>query len=196
METKKLIILLLASCMYVACSEKSPSESNQTESKSVSGSEDEHSQPSNLITLDKAKEQLDFYNEAHPLEVGSEYALRTWISIEELKAYIAYVEKKSEQKGIKVSGIDFIHTQYKRAVPGSANPDNSVYDKTLMLAPTYKSGNSNIAFDPLYSQQDNPKDLKTILEEMESDTIQDEGYHKGGQSSIANSLQSCPNRCN
>lgn len=196
MKTKKIAVFLLFSFMILSCSKESTNEKNNEESKSTSIADEEIADPASLISLDKAKEQLDNYNEAHPLEVGSEYALRTWISIEELKAYIAYIEKESQKKGIVVSGVDFIHTQYKEAAPGSPNPDNTVYDKTLMLAPTYKSGTANIAFDPIYSEQGKPKNLSNLFDEIDSDSLNGKNTAGPGGSSIANGLRSCPNHCN
>lgn len=187
MKTLKISSLLLMTFVLVCCSKETPNEQKENESKSNLQSQ----APANLISLSTAKEQLDNYNEAHPLEVGSEYAMRTWISIEELKRYIAYVEKESEIKGIEVSGIDFIHSQYKKATPGSPNPENMVYDLTLMLAPTYLKGNSNVAFDPKYSQQGNPKDLIDLFYDIESDSLL--GATPG--SSVANNLVTCPNNC-
>lgn len=192
MKTLKISSLFLILILLSACSKENPKEQNEPESKSKV----ESKEPTNLISLNKAKEQLDNYNEAHPLEVGSEYAVRTWISIEELKAYIAYVEKESEKKGIEVSGIDFIHTQYKEAKPGSPNPNNEIYNLTLMLAPTYAKENMNVAFDPIYSEKGKPKDLKILLEEIKSDTINQNGTPGPGGSSIANGLRTCPNQCN
>ncbi|SMC60547.1 hypothetical protein [Moheibacter sediminis] len=187
MKTLKISSLFLSLFLLFACSKQNPTEENESKSKSKMDS----TPPSNLISLNTAKEQLDNYNEAHPLEVGSEYAVRTWISIEELKAYIAYIEKESTGKGIEVSGIDFIHTQYKEAAPGSPNPNNTVYDLTLMLAPTYAKENGNVAFDPIYSEQGKPKDLKDLFEEIKLDSLL--GSSPG--SSIANGLQTCPNYC-
>lgn len=149
--------------------------------------------PSNLITLEKAKFQLDNYNLAHREELGSEYAFRTWISIDELKSYIYYVEKMSKEKGIEVSGIDFIHTQYKRVEPGTPNPDNAIYEETMMLAPTYKSGTKNVAFDPLYSKDGKPGELESLLDNLDKDSLSKDGSKT--PSSIANTLNSCPNVC-
>lgn len=189
MKILKISSLFLILILLSACSKENRTEQNESKSKV------ESKEPTNLISLNTAKEQLDNYNNAHPLEVGSEYALRTWISIEELKTYIAYVEKESEKKGIEVSGIDFIHTQYKEAKPGSPNPNNEVYDLTLMLAPTYAKENANVAFDPIYSEKGKPKDLKDLFEEIQTDSINGNETPSGG-SSIANNLSTCPNKCN
>lgn len=195
MKTQNWIGSIFILVLFINCSKENPPEITSTEGENSVEKKEVLAVPGNLISLEKAKEQLDFYNASHPQEVGAQYALRTWISIDELKTYIAYIEQSSKDKGIAVSGIDIIHTQYKKSNPGSPNANNSVYDKTLMLAPTYKNGTKNVAFDPIYSQQGKPKDLKILLEEIKNDTI---SVKDGGipmKSSIANGMSSCPNNC-
>ncbi len=196
MKTPKILLILLTAILITACSKETPNENSDISSNQEETMKAETlPAPGNLISLEKAKEQLDNYNEAHPQELGTEYALRTWISIKELKAYIEYVEEEAKQKGITVNGIDIIHTQHKKAAAGSPNPNNSVYEKSLMLAPTYKNGNSNVAFDPIYSEEGKPKDLKILLEEMTSNTGPEAKSERMMKSSIANNMQSCPNNC-
>jgi len=197
MKTHLIILTLTTSFTLFSCSK----ETEKSEPVQEETQERPAADPGNLISLEKAKEQLSNYNKAHPEVVGSEYALRTWISIEDLKAYIKYVEEKSKEKGIEVSGIDFIHIQHKEAAPGSANPNNEVYGLSLMLAPTYSNGSAHTAFDPIYSEQGKPKSLKSLLDEMTSNTgpgetskKEDEGGVKA--SSVGDNLSSCPNMCN
>ncbi len=188
---------VLSICIAIAlwgCSKETPTETPTADSDLEAKTAISSAIPTNLISLEKAKEQLVNYNEAHPQELGAEYALRTWISIEEMKAYIQYIEQASAEKGIKLTGIDFIHTQYKKAEPGSPNPNNEVYDKTLMLAPTYGNGTRNIAFDPIYSEQGKPKDLKDLLSELVAES-KEEKSAGGKKSSIGNTMTSCPNAC-
>ena len=189
MKTQKLTFIALTCFVLAACSKETPTENSTVEKVA------EVAAPSNLISLKEAKIQLDNYNEAHKAEVGSEYGLRTWISLEDLKAYIAYIEEESKAKGIEVSGIDMIHTQYKQGKPGSPNADNSVYDKTLMLAPTYQNGDEQVAFDPIYSENGKPKALKELLDSIKKDSLFGQNQSKPAASSIANNLNSCPNMC-
>lgn len=193
MKVQQTLCILLTTTLFISCSQTSTEKKEEVPDVAIEKSEQIEA-PEILISLEQAKEQLDFYNEAHPAEVGSEYAFRTWIPIEELKAYIRYVEASSVEKGIEISGIDVIHAQYKRASPGSANPNNSVYDETLMLAPTYKNGDKNIAFDPFYSELGEPKNLETLFDTLNEDP--DGGYGGDQKSSIANTFISCPNTCN
>lgn len=191
MKTQRILLFSIALFLF-SCSKETPAENSEPEIMGKTEMANASAKPSNLITLEKAKEQLDNYNQAHPDELGKEYALRSWISLDDIKAYIQYVEESSAEKGIEVTGIDIIHTQYKNAAPGSGNPHNE-HEKTLMLAPTYQKDSVNIAFDPIYSEYGKPKDLKELLSEFSSNSGPEE---KGGKkSSIANMLTTCPNNC-
>jgi len=200
MKPHLVILAFVSSFIISSCS--NPKETEKSEPVQEIQERPVAKNPGILISLEKAKEQLSNYNKAHPEEVGNEYALRTWISIEDLKAYIQYVEERSKEKGIEVSGIDFIHIQYKEAAPGSVNPNNEVYGLSLMLAPTYNKGSVHTAFDPIYSGQGKPKSLKSLLDEMTSNTGPDETSKKESEdegvkpSSIGDNLSSCPNMCN
>lgn len=196
MKVQQTLCILLTTCLFISCSHQASEEKKEADPEVAIEKTGKAQAPDCLISLEQAKVQLDNYNDAHPAEVGSEYAFRTWIPIEDLKAYLAYVEDLSEEKGIEISGIDVIHAQYKKASPGSANPDNSVYDETIMLAPTYKEGVKNIAFDPLYSEQGDPKKLKLLFDELTTDGEGEEEEGGTNPSSIANTFTSCPNTCN
>lgn len=152
----------------------------------------ESTEPSNLISLKEAKSQLDNFKNAHPGVVGKEFALRGWISIQELESYIRFVKSKSIEKGIEVNGIDFIFTQHKSSSPGKSNLNNEDYDLSLMYAPTFKKGLSNIAFDPIHSKKNDPAALHVLM----ADTYNSEFSENGiDQSGIGNRINCCPNMC-
>ncbi len=165
--------------------------------------------PKNLITYEKAFEQLDNYRVAHPEVQGDQYALRTWVSIDELEKYIDYVRSEGKKNNITVNGIEFIHTQYNSAKPNMPNASNMDYDLTLMYAPTYKdkTTNKNEAFDPMNSEVGKPKKLSEVFAmkmvsdsldiQAKSDTLSniDQTNKPSGSSGIANTLHTCPNIC-
>ena len=151
-------------------------------------------QPKSMITLDEARKQLGNYNTAHPGVRGEQFALRTWVSIEDLENYIAYMKEESKKKGIVVNGIDFIYTQTKEGNPGMANQNNADYELTFMYAPTFKQGTSNVAFDPMSSTQGNPALLKDLLAPQDSTQNKTESTN-GGPSGIANHYGACPTIC-
>jgi len=192
MKTSMKFTLFLIFISMVSCSKSVEKEEVKSEPLVKPATE---AAPENLIAISEAKEKIENFNKAHPDELGEEYAMRTWISLEELKAYIQFIESESAKKNIPVSGIDFIYSQQDKAEPGSKNPGNKNYKLTLMMAPTYSDGNGNIAFDPIYSTNKNPKKLKDLLDKIpEADSLERE---KGAPpSSIANRLNTCPSVCN
>ena len=157
---------------------------------------DPPTQPKNLISLEDAKNQLNLYDVAHPGVKGDQFALRTWISLEELENYIAYVKAESLKNGIKVNGIDFMYSQTKEGKPGMPNANNEDYELTFMIAPTVKEGTSNMAFDPLSSEKGKPAFLKDILAPQDSTNAKMmSNATGGGPSGIANHFGACPTIC-
>lgn len=161
--------------------------------------------PKTLISYEKAFEQLDNYRNAHPGVNGDQYALRTWISIEDLENYIAYAKAEGKKNNISVNGIDFIFTQYKEGKPNMPNESNKDYELTFMYAPTYRDtvNNKNEAFDPMNSKPNEPRKLSVVFAEPEltdstavaSKSEASSDSSNKGPSGIANNSQSCPNIC-
>lgn len=167
--------------------------------------------PQNLITYEKALDQLVNFNIAHPGVRGDQYAVRTWVSIEDLENYIAYAKAEGLKNKIEVNGIDFIYTQYKKGQPNMANEYNKDYELTFMYAPTYRdsASNKNEAFDPMNSKPGQPAKLSELLknsspkgdENTKSDSLNTDSNPENrpngpsGSSGIANSVNTCPNIC-
>ncbi len=159
--------------------------------------------PKNLITYEKALKDLGNYKTAHPGVNGEQYALRVWVSLEDLENYIAYAKAEGKKNEINVNGFDFIFTQYKEGKPDMPNLNNEDYELNFMYAPTYKDGTSNIAFDPMNSKPGDPAKLSVLLaggEPKDSANIQaksaaDNGDKPSGPSGIANRSTSCPTVC-
>lgn len=200
MKPQQFLSLMLVASLFLSCSSSStnPPTDNPTPPKA----------PKNLITLEIAKEQIDKYKKAHPGVAGDQYALHTWVSIEDLEMYLAYVKNYSDSLGIKVTGIDLIHTQYKDAVSGMPNELNKDYNLTLMYAPTYNDNGKNVAFDPLHSSKGSPATLADLFKRMDptpntqenkvdstATGTEGDGDKPGGPSGIGNHLNSCPETC-
>ncbi len=194
MKTLKLTTILLTFLTLFACNMQPDCHCDN-----------EPSTPRNLITYEKAIEQLGNYDKAHPGVKGNQFALRTWVSIEELENYIAYAKAEGKKNNIKVNGIDFIYTQYKDAKAGMPNESNKDYELTFMYAPTYRDtmNNKNEAFDPMNSKPGNPAKLSERLkfkhpkESKDSATKQTINVNgrPSGPSGIANMANTCPTMC-
>lgn len=194
MKTLRLTTLLLISLMLFSCNMQPDCHCDN-----------EPSTPKNLITYEKAFEQLGNYDKAHPRVRGNQYALRTWVSIEELENYIAYAKAEGKKNNIKVNGIDFIYTQYKEAKAGLPNESNKDYELTFMYAPTYRDtvNDKNEAFDPMNSKPGDPAKLRERLKFKNPKASKDSANEQttpansrpSGPSGIANNVQTCPTVC-
>lgn len=203
-KMKKINFILSLICLItlISCNAPQPDSQESSAVSSVNRLTDNGAlpMPRNLISVQKAQEQLNNYQNAHPGESGDQFALRTWISIEELERYIAYVKDESSKKNITVTGIDFIHTQKKSAAAGLQNKGNLDYELTLMYAPTYYDGKQNVPFDPMSSTDGNPMKLSVLLgDASETDSTQSkeggEGKPTPTPSGIGNNVFSCPSVC-
>lgn len=203
---KQIFILFLAVLsLMISCSKATEGNSGEenvevTNAQRIANT-DPVQLPTNLISVEDAKKQLNNYKVAHPGVNADQYALRTWISIEELEQYIAYVKEESAKKDIVVTGIDFIHTQKKEGRPGMQNRGNVDYEITLMYAPTYmdSSTHKNTTFDPMNSTTGNPMKLSVLLnEKSDTDSLKTKNDDKPSSSKpsgIGNNIASCPNVC-
>ncbi|MBL4605480.1 MAG: hypothetical protein JKY02_07440 [Flavobacteriaceae bacterium] len=92
---------------------------------------------------------------------GTEDTRVNFFKIEDLKAYLAYVEKLSKDKKIKLTGINIISAAY---------PDDKKYGRkskyqTVILMPTTTvNGREDVSFDPLYSGIRKPATFADLLE--------------------------------
>lgn len=92
--------------------------------------------------------------------LGFEDTREVWFQIDSLKKYIAYIEKKSKESGVKITGINIMSSVY----PKDPIFGNQQGYQTLILNPTTKKGNDNtVSFDPLYSENGTPAYLSDLL---------------------------------
>jgi hypothetical protein len=95
---------------------------------------------------------------------GKEDTRENYYPLEDLKAYIAYVEKLSKEKKIKITGINIINAAYPDDT--SRYPVKANY-QTLIFMPATSIGNEkNVSFDPLHSKIGKPKRFDEILKKF------------------------------
>ena len=91
---------------------------------------------------------------------GKEDTRVNFFKIEDLKAYLAYVEKLSKDKKIKLTGINIISAAY----PNDHKDERKRNYQTVILMPTTEiDGDNDVSFDPLNSEVGQPKTLAKIL---------------------------------
>lgn len=130
------------------------------------------STPTNLISISEFKDMRASYDSS--VRVGDQ-TTSVWFSLDNLKEYLAFVESEAKAKNIPVSGIRF-HFIAKTDADKKMN---------LALAPTYSKGGKEISFDPMYSSDNAPKSLKTLIANPPHST----------NSSILNYGTMCPPFC-
>ncbi len=88
----------------------------------------------------------------------------TWLyhyNLEDLKAYIAYIEKLSSKKNIKVTGINIRAAAY----PSDHDSINKRDYQTLIFIPTTNvNGKKRVSFDPIYSKIGQPALFDSIVD--------------------------------
>jgi hypothetical protein len=136
--------------------------------------------PKNLISYKELKKGIENYKKDIPSN-NSNQTQSLWLSLDELKEYIAFVEENAKMKDISISGIRF-HLTSDSGNNGKIN---------MAVCPTFEHINEDnepkqISFEPLYSEKGIPKSLTSLL----TDDIPD-----AEESSILNSFLPCPPSC-
>jgi hypothetical protein len=120
--------------------------------------------PDIALTYPELISMLAHYDETkkneQPKVNGTEDARIQFLEIDKLKAYIAYVEKLSKKKKIKLTGINFISAAYPKDDKYGAKKD---YQTLIMMPATTIDKVERVSFDPLKSERGKPKSLKEIL---------------------------------
>jgi len=94
---------------------------------------------------------------------GKEDTRVHFFNIEDLKAYLAYVEKLSQNNDITLTGINIIAAAY----PEDYAEKEKRNHQTLIFMPTTEiRGKIDVSFDPIYSKPGKPKPLAEILHKL------------------------------
>lgn len=141
---KVLALAMVASAVtFVACQK----EEDTLNTVSVEG---KAAKPWNMISYKEMISMLEHYDKTRKpvLEeaLGFEDTRINHYSIETLENYIKYVKQLSKEKGIKLTGINFVSGAYpKDSKEGVPNYQN------IMLMPTTNINGKNVSYDPVQS---------------------------------------------
>ncbi|MFY0628790.1 MAG: hypothetical protein JXR05_00335 [Flavobacteriaceae bacterium] len=118
--------------------------------------------PNNFLTGKETASMLHHYDMTRKpvLEktLGHEDTRINFHSIDELENYIKYVKEISREKGINLTGINFVSASYpENTTQGIANY------QTIMFMPTTEINGKNIGFDPLQSTSEKIVTMKETL---------------------------------
>ncbi len=106
------------------------------------------------------KKVLDEYISKKTKGKSNEATISEFFSIDELKQYIAYIEKLSKEKDIKLTGVKIFTAAYPSDYKVKAY-QNRV---SFILMPTTDIGDKkNVAYEPLKSSKGKPVPMQNVL---------------------------------
>lgn len=130
--------------------------------------------PSNAISYEEmaemmdafdagAKKELDKYTKKISDGKDTISTVYNWYKLEDLKQYIAYLEKISKEKNIPVTGFRIYPSEY----PLDYSNQKLRGRQTLIFTPTTSiNGKDDVAFEPLYSEFEKPVLVSEFLEKV------------------------------
>ena len=161
--------------------------------------------PSQAITYEEMADMMYTFNNGPKKELNkylkkvskgkdSVSTVYNWYKLEDLKQYIAYIERISKEKDIPVTGFRIYPSTY---------PENYGNKKlrnlqTLIFTPTTKLGDKDdVAFEPLYSKKGKPAEINQFLDQVRNNKLNKDRALKansqnGLKSSSANRIRPTP----
>jgi uncharacterized iron-regulated protein len=141
-----------------------------------------------------SKKELDKYIKKTSKGKDTISTVYNWYKLDDLKQYIAYIEKISKEKGIAVTGFRIYPSEY----PATFSNQKLKGRQTLIFTPTTSiNGKEDVAFEPLYSEIGKPVLVSEILEKVKLKRSKNGSFLKSIdtttiQSSSANRLPTRP----
>ena len=202
MKTKflKPTILVLFSILFYSCNTTNCN--HQLENKSCYPND---SLPSQVITYSEMINMMDAYDNGAKKELNkylkkvskgkdSVSTKYSWYKLEDLKQYIAYVERISKEKDITLTGFRIIPSSYPKDHKNPKLRNRT----TLIFTPTTVVNNKmDVAFEPLYSKKGEPTLVEDYLNlvrnnKLKNSSFSNEIYSDSLLSSSANRLRPSP----
>ncbi|WP_339661012.1 hypothetical protein [uncultured Polaribacter sp.] len=180
MNSKIRKLIFLVSFVFILTSCKSECKHDDNE-KGISDSCYPNSKkPSQIITYEEMSDMMIAYDKGAKIELdkylkkesGGKDSVSTeynWYKLEDLKQYIAYIERISKEKNIPVTGFRIYPTQY----PKNYSDKKLQNRNTLIFTPTTTiAGKEDAAFEPLYSEDGKPVGISEFLEKVRRKNVQ------------------------
>ncbi|WP_439130264.1 hypothetical protein [Polaribacter sp.] len=164
-----------------------------------------HSKPAQIITYEEMADMMDAYEKGAKKELNkyikkeskgkdSVSTVYNWYKLEDLKQYIAYIERISKEKDIPVTGFRIYPTQYSKKYKKKELRNRN----TIIFTPTTTiDGKDDAAFEPLYSTKGKPVGITQYLEKVKAKKVNKASmlnlnFQNGLESSSANRMQPTP----
>ena len=159
-----------------------------------------NTKPSQIITYNEMVDMIDTFDNGAKKELNkylkkvskgkdSISTIYSWYKLEDLKQYIAYIEKISKEKNIPVTGFRIYPVTY----PDKYKITELQNRQTLIFTPTTSlNGRDDVAFEPLYSKDKEPIEIDFFLNKIRNSKLNRSLDTKGLESSSANRIQPTP----
>ena len=138
-----------------------------------------NNEPAQIITYKEMAEMMGAFDNGSKKELNKYFkkisrgkdsisTVYNWYRLEDLKQYIAYIEKISKVKDIAVTGFRIYPSQYSKKYSDKKLRNRN----TLIFTPTTTvNGKDDVAFEPLYSDKNNPLLVSDLFKIMNGEKI-------------------------
>ena len=135
--------------------------------------------PSQIITYEEMADMMDTF-EKGPKKELNKYLKKVskgkdsvstnynWYKLDDLKQYIAYIERLSKEKDIPLTGFRIVPSTY----PKNYKDKTLRNRQTIIFTPTTTiGGKDDVAFEPLYSEKGKPVEILQFLEKVRAKQV-------------------------
>lgn len=200
----KIIYLMMFTVLFAVISCKQ-TEKNPEIIREKSNCYPNDSKPSQVITYEEMADMMEAFENGPKKELNkylkkvtngkdSVSTVYNWYKLEDLKQYIAYIERISKEKNIPVTGFRIYPSTY----PKDYKEKELRNLQTLFFTPTTTiDGNDDVAFEPLYSKNGEPAEITQFLEKVKAKRLNKASMisvnlQEGLESSSANRIKPTP----
>lgn len=198
----KVLMLLIFSIIAFSCITESTKKETLNEDLSCYPNSN---RPSQAITYEEMNKMMSAFDKGPKKELNkylkkvskgkdSVSTNYNWYKLDDLKQYIAYIERISKEKDIPVTGFRIYPSTY----PKNYKEKDLRNRQTLIFTPTTTiGGKDDVAFEPLYSEKGRPIEILEFLKKVRAKQVNKASLpnlsmQDGLESSSANRLPPTP----
>lgn len=166
----KILVCAIGLLGFSACNEPVKKATKEKETQEINN----FSRPSQALNYQEIATMIAYYDTTKRESIANSRNGKedTWMysyNLEDLKAYIGYVEKIAKEKNIEVTAINIRAAAY----PKNHHLKEMQDYQTLIFTPaTTINGKENVSFDPLYSKKGKPAVFDSIVKTYQKGTPQ------------------------
>lgn len=199
-QTIKLLVVFVGLILIYSCKTESNNPKKVDESCYPNSKK-----PSQVITYEEMADMMTAFEKGPKKELNKYLKNVTrgkdtistnynWYKLDDLKQYIAYIERISKEKDIPVTGFRIVPSTY----PKNYKVKELQNRQTIIFTPTTTiNGKDDVAFEPLYSDEGKPVEIKEFLKKVRAKKVNKAGmlnfnFQEGLMSSSANRMPPNP----